>query len=72
MKKYLIMSLLGILLSSCSPTGKVEATRKLEPFDRINIVGNGPLYLEKSSFHSMKIKAKSDSDMINLLPLLAI
>lgn len=67
MKKFLFMSLLGVLLSSCSSTGKVEATRKLAPFDRVNIVGNGQLYLEKSSSHSMKIKAKSEADMENLI-----
>lgn len=60
------MSLLGMLLSSCSP-GKVKATRELEPFDRVSIVGNGQLHLEKSSNHSMQIKAKSETDLENLV-----
>ena len=66
MKKFLFMSLLGILFGSCS-SGKVEVTRQLEPFNKVNVVGNGQLYLEKSSSHSMKIMAKNESDMENLV-----
>lgn len=60
------MTLFGILLNSCSTTNEKE-TRNLERFDKINLVGNVELHLERNSSQSMEIMANNASDMADLI-----
>ncbi|WP_108869107.1 GIN domain-containing protein [Aquimarina aquimarini] len=66
MKKYIFITLFGILFTSCSVTNK-EETRNLERFDKVNLVGNVELHLERNSNHSIEIVAKNTSDMADLI-----
>lgn len=66
MKKYLFMTLLGILFISCNTT-KEKETRNLEKFDKVNLVGRVELHLERNSYHSMEIKTKKASDIADLI-----
>ena len=66
MKKYLFIILVGMLFTSCSTTTEKE-TRNLDSFDKINVVGNVELHLEKNSDHSMEVMAKNTSALANLI-----
>lgn len=65
MKKYLFITLFGILFASCSTTNEKE-TRNLESFDKVNLVGDVVLYLERNTVHSIEIMAKNTSDIAEL------
>ena len=66
MKKIILITLFGILFTSCSITNEKE-TRNLERFNKVNLVGKVKLHLEKNSSHSVEIMAKNTSDMANLV-----
>ncbi|WP_103867204.1 GIN domain-containing protein [Aquimarina sp. I32.4] len=66
MKKNIFIALFGILFTSCSITNK-EKTRNLEKFDKVNLVGNVELHLERDPNHSIEIVAKNNSDMVDLI-----
>ena len=66
MKKYLFITLFGILLASCSTTNEKE-TRNLESFDKVNLVGSVELHLERNSSHSMEVMANNASDIAGLI-----
>lgn len=66
MKKYIFIILFGILFSSCSITNEKE-TRNLERFDKVNLVGNVELHLERNSYHSMEVMAKNAFDIADLI-----
>lgn len=65
MKKIIFITLFGILLSSCSTTNEKE-TRNLKSFDKVNLVGDVELHLERNSVHSIEIMAKNASDIAEL------
>ena len=68
MKKYIFITLLGILFNSCSiSTTKEKETRKLERFDKVNLIGRVELHLERNSYHSMEVLTKNTSDMADLI-----
>ncbi len=66
MKKYLFITLIGILCNSCSITNEKE-TRNLESFDKVNLEGRVELHLERDSYHSMEIMTKNAADMVDLV-----
>ncbi len=66
MKIYIFITLFGILFNSCSITNEKE-TRNLERFDKVNLVGNVELHLERNSDHSMEIMAKNTADIADLI-----
>ena len=66
MKKYLFIALVGILFNSCSTTNEKE-TRNLERFDKVNLVGNVELHLERNSDHSMEVMANNAADIADLI-----
>jgi len=66
MEKYLFIVLVGILFNSCSTTNEKE-TRNLERFNKVNLVGNVELHLERNSEHSMEVMVKNTSDMADLI-----
>ena len=65
MKKYIIMTLVGILISSCATTTEKEI-RNLERFDKVNLTGRVELKLEKNANNSVEILTKKDADMAGI------
>lgn len=66
MKKYLFSIVFGILFTSCSTTNEKE-TRNLERFDKVNLVGNVELQLERNSSQSIQIMTNNTSDIADLI-----
>jgi hypothetical protein len=66
MKKYLFVTLFGILFTSCSTTNEKE-TRNLERFEKVNLVGNMELQLERNSDYSIEVMASNTDDIANLV-----
>lgn len=65
MKIYMFIALVGILFISCNTTNEME-TRNLKSFDKVNLVGNVELHLERNSEHSMQIMANNKADIADL------
>lgn len=66
MKKYLFVTFFAILLTSCNTTNEKE-TRNLERFEKVNIVGNVELHLERNSDHSIEVMASNTDDIADLV-----
>ncbi|WP_344926205.1 GIN domain-containing protein [Aquimarina addita] len=66
MKKYIFMTLFGILFNSCSTT-KENETRNLERFDKVNLIGRVELHLKRNPSNSMEIRTKNASDIPDLV-----
>ncbi len=66
MKKYILITVLGILFTSCSVTNEKE-TRNLEKFDKVNLVGNMELHLERTADHAIEIMANNTDDIEDLI-----
>ncbi|WP_291869579.1 DUF2807 domain-containing protein [Maribacter sp.] len=66
MKKYIFIALVVIFFNSCSITNEKE-NRSLERFDKVSLVGNVELHLERNSVHSMEVMANNAADIANLI-----
>lgn len=68
MKNLLFIALLGILIVNCNSNNKNEKeTRNLQQFDKVTVVGNIALNLEKTGDHAIEIMSENEADITDLI-----